>query len=165
MVWNIILFYVNSSFLSLSIKYWARSNVDTCYNVQHEAQFYSPGIKLWLISFMTLPFFLLSLLLFRLFTFTSPCSQVSYWLMKRLAVSGDVTWCLNQLFTSVTRLHVFSECGPAVNLSCLWHLECVNVSGLEVLWSWKRKSVSSHSITQVSGYNAFSFSLYTYLWD
>lgn len=68
--------------------------------------------------------------------------QVSYWLMKRLAVSGDVTWCLNQLFTSVTRLHVFSECGPAVNLSCLWHWECVNVSGLEVLWSWKRKSVS-----------------------
>lgn len=93
------------------------------------------GLNSWLCQ---------SLLLFRLFTFTIPCSQISYWLMKRLAVGGDVTWCLNQLFTSVIRLHVFSECGPAVNLSCLWHLECVNVSGLEVLWSWKRKSVSLH---------------------
>lgn len=37
---------------------------------------------------------------------------VSYPLMKRLAVSNGVTWCLNQLFTSVARFHVFSERGP-----------------------------------------------------
>lgn len=97
--------------------------------------------------------------------------QVSYWLMKRLAVSGDVTWCLNQLFTSVTRLHVFSRVWPrSKSLLLVTFRVCERLRSWSSMKLEKEKCVapwvsSSHSITQVSGYNTFSFSLYTCLWD
>lgn len=84
-------------------------------------------------------FFLLSLLLFRLFTFTILCSQAGFLLAHETPRSQR--WCDLVFKSALHQCDPSSCCGPAVNLSCLWHLACVNVS-LEVLWSWKRKSVS-----------------------